>query len=180
MMNLQRAYNLKNIIRYNNKIHITSENVAEHSFFVSLISLELCNMFDIEDSEKLRILSYAILHDMPEIDLNDITHDVKVRLGLYQFLKGYEDDYFASNFPLQRDLMTNPDETCKLIVDIADLFSVKQFVDRELSIGNKSTDIYKIQSDVEERFEVFKMKVKELFPKKYDEFLKVVNESHVY
>lgn len=179
-MDLQKIYKLKNLNRYNNKNHIFKENVAEHSFFVSLISLELCNLFDVSDDIRLKCLTKAILHDMPEIELNDITHDVKVRLDLYKMLKTYEDKYYKENFPKQFELMSTSDDVVDLIVDLSDILSVKQFIDKEISVGNSSPDIINIKSDVSNRLNKLLLVLIHLLPEKANSFQTFLVENSRY
>ena len=91
---LTDVYRLKNVIRYNTRNIIKEESVAEHSFYVALFSLKICDDYHIDNSTTKKVLIKALLHDMPEIELNDITHNVKEKLNLRPFLKKYEDDYF--------------------------------------------------------------------------------------
>ncbi len=43
---LSDIYALKSLIRYSNTFRILNESIAEHSYFVSLIVLELHNHYD--------------------------------------------------------------------------------------------------------------------------------------
>ena len=44
---LLEMYKLKNIVRYNHRTRLKNENVAEHSFFTSLIALDICRKLSI-------------------------------------------------------------------------------------------------------------------------------------
>ena len=46
-------YQLKNIIRYNSRKRLVNESVAEHSFYVALIALEICNERQLGDATTL-------------------------------------------------------------------------------------------------------------------------------
>lgn len=142
---LEKIYKLKDVIRYNTKQKLKDESVAEHSFYVALISLLLCFKFNIDAEDTLQILIKSLLHDMPEIELNDITHDVKEKLNLRPLLKSYEDDYYLKEFPECYELMINNEENeINEIVNLADSMSVLQYTNNELSIGNKTNDMLEI------------------------------------
>ena len=138
------VYRLKDVVRYNTKNVIKKESVAEHSFYVALFTLKICNDYNVDSRTEKRAIIKALLHDMPEIELNDITHDVKEKLNLRPFLKKYEDEYFDTHFSEYRSLMKKGDEKTNAIVDYADTMSVYQYVLNEELLGNKSNDIQEI------------------------------------
>lgn len=149
---LLELYKLKNVVRYSTRTTINKETVAEHSFYVALLALMLCDELKVDDKIKSQCLTKAILHDMPESELNDITHDVKVKLGLYEYLKKYEDNYFEKHFKKHSKLMKdNSDSLINLIVGYADILSVKQYCLNEKALGNASYQIDKILADTKER-----------------------------
>lgn len=159
------VYMLKDVIRYNCRKHLKDESVAEHSFYVALLALMICEQKHIEDNDIIRqVLIKALLHDMPEIELNDITHNVKERLHLTEFLKKFEDEYYAEKFPTYSDLMANDDDNIvNRIVLFADALSVKQFCLNELSLGNNNKDITdEILKSATERCEKHEKRLDEL------------------
>lgn len=148
---LANVYQLKNVIRYNTRNHLKDESVAEHSFYVALISLKICDTFNIDADTTRKCLTKALLHDMPEIELNDITHNVKEALNLRPFLKIYEDEYFKKHFKQHEELMTKPNDLIDSIVNLADAMSVYQFVMNEITLGNSSSDIVEIEDESKKR-----------------------------
>lgn len=161
---LHDIYRLKNVVRYNTRNVIKHENVAEHTFNVAIISLMLCDKYNLTHSAKADCLIKAILHDMPEIELNDITHDVKERLGLRQMLKSYEDEYYEKNFSNYAKLMKddNEDSLVNNIVGLADAFSVKQYILNEFELGNNSYEIKDIYKEICERIKKYEYKIDKL------------------
>ena len=148
---LTETYKLKNVIRYNTRNKIKDESVAEHSFYVALFTLKLCDEYNIDEKYKSQAIIKALLHDMPEIELNDITHNVKERLNLRPFLKQYEDKYFEDNFKDYAELMNNGDKIVNSIVILADAMSVYQYILNEVSLGNKTDDIQEILEESKTR-----------------------------
>lgn len=157
---IKRVYRLKDVIRYNTRKVIKHESVAEHCFNVAVITLALCDKAGLSEKEKCAALIKALLHDMPEMDYNDITHDVKTKLNLQPLLKQYEDDFYKKEFPEYYDLMSKGDELVNTIVEYADVLSVMQYIKNEKEIGNCSTDIDEIMSSTVVRLKEIKEKMK--------------------
>lgn len=148
---LREIYKLKNITRYNTKRRLKDESVAEHSFYVALISLMLCKKYELDDKTTMDAVIKALLHDMPEIELNDITHDTKEKLNLTPVLKVYEDAYYQKYFPDYATLMINNKGIASTIVDIADAMSVLQYSDNEQILGNVDTVMQEISDECQGR-----------------------------
>ena len=68
------VYILKALTRYNNKFKIISESVAEHSYFVAVLTLKLHDDYEFDLEKALKM---SLIHDIPELHLSDVTHDVK-------------------------------------------------------------------------------------------------------
>ena len=148
---LREIYKLKHIVRYNTRRHLKDESVAEHSFYVALISLLLCKENNLDDKTTMDAVIKALLHDMPEMELNDITHDTKEKLNLRPLLKVYEDAYYQEHFPDYAKLMISNTGVASTIVDIADAMSVLQYADNEQIIGNTDEVMTEIIEDANTR-----------------------------
>lgn len=157
---LREIYKLKNIVRYNTKRRLKDESVAEHSFYVALISLLLCKEYHLSNKITTDAVIKALLHDMPEIELNDITHDTKEKLNLAPLLKVYENKYYKREFPEYLSLMTNDKNISSTIVDIADAMSVLQYSDNEMSLGNKDKTMNSIITECQMRIDKNTIKLK--------------------
>lgn len=153
-----KIYHLKNVIRYNSRNVISKESVAEHTFNVAMIALTICDKYSLSKDVTFQTVVKALLHDMPETILNDITHDVKERLKLREILKKYEDEYYDKEFPQYSDLMKNRIEPIDSIVDLADAISVKQYIDNEIILGNRSEDVLEISQTTAKRISVLTKK----------------------
>lgn len=150
---LLSMYSLKNIIRYNNKYTITKESVAEHSFYVAIIAMKICEKLKLPKEIQYEVLIKALLHDMPEIILNDITHDTKKLLNLQSLLNIYEKKYYEENFPEYIHILYNFNnkKIIDSIVTLADILSVKQFCILEKKLGNSTNDLKIIYKDTLKR-----------------------------
>lgn len=143
----EKIYNLSSLIRYNNKIHIRNENVAEHSFYVALYTMELAKICELSDKETIQALSEALTHDVHEIEVSDIPHNVKQAYPRLDFdLKVAEEEFNYEYFP---DIYNEDTETYKKrelienIVLLADILSVLQYADTEISLGNRAFEAVK-------------------------------------
>lgn len=158
---LNEMYSLKSLVRYNNKMKIKNETVAEHSFFTAMLAMKICERLELDIDTTRDCIIKALLHDMPEIELNDVTYDVKVKCGLYPFFAGYEDAYFDRHFPRWSKLTNDhSNNVVNCIVDYADALSVLQYSYNEAMLGNKSFD--GIIHDTLHRLATIKKKLEEV------------------
>ncbi len=158
---LLEMYKLKDIVRYNHRTRLKNENVAEHSFFTTLITLELCKRLNLSNDITLSCVIKALLHDMPETELNDITYDVKLKLNLYPLLKKFEDEFFEREFADYASLMNNNENNIvNLVVKYADALSVLQYSYNEIELGN--TKMHAIIEETISRLSEIKLKLLEV------------------
>ena len=163
---LADVYQLKNVTRYNTRNILKKESVAEHSFYVALFCIKICNDYNLSKEIEQQAITKALLHDMPEIELNDITHDVKEKLHLRKFLERYEDDYYKRHFgDYYVKLMQPSDSIVDNVVLLADTWSVLQYVSNERQLGNKTDEINEIYKNAIDRInnvkEELEQKIKE-------------------
>lgn len=134
---INETYVLKALTRYNNKFKVIHESVAEHMYFVALIVMQLYQYYDF-NLEKA--LSMAIIHDLPEIFISDITRDVKLRHPeLLKILSKAEVEAMAQFSPKWLKLFKEfeGEDTAEAdIVRLADAYSVKQYTGTEMTLGN--------------------------------------------
>lgn len=161
---IMREYTLSNVIRYNNRIRLTDESVAEHTCFVSVFCLKI--LAQIRDAfphfvsnnhvEFLKlerdVLILATLHDMPESLTSDIPHNVKMAFPAFNdILRDLENDYYIRHwFTYYPDVMF-PTNIEFAILKLADAYSVLQYCMNEQSLGNVSKDVKEIILDAEQR-----------------------------
>lgn len=151
---------LGEIVRYNNRPKIKTENVAEHTFYVASTVLKLCTIFNLNESIKNKALEFAIVHDIPEILIGDVPYDTKVNnpllreeiekaeiKSLSDHMPEYLDSY--SKFIEEEKIET----TAYLVTKLADTISVLQYSNRELDLGNNTEQMRNINSDSKERIQ---------------------------
>ena len=161
---LINLYKLKDVIRYNCRKHIKDESVAEHSYYVALLAMRISDILEVSEDVKSKAIIKALLHDLPEMETNDITHNAKEKMHLRKVLKQYEDEYYDEHFPKYAKLMKDDsDNLTNLIVLYADTLSVRQFCLNEIDVGNKDADIKSILKDTDRRIEYVNCKLKDAF-----------------
>lgn len=136
---LMEIYRLKTLVRYNHRLRLTNESVAEHSFFTALFVLEICDRLNISGELKAKSIEYALLHDVPETIISDVPSDVKdLSESLRMLLQTFEDSFMETNYPVYA--LYSKDDEIFAIVKLADLYSVRQYCMVEAALGNKTLD----------------------------------------
>ena len=135
---VDNIYTLKALTRYNNKFKIISESVAEHSFFVAVLVLKMHDDYKFNLEKALKM---GLIHDIPELHLSDVTHDVKRNFP--QLAK----EVTKAEFVIMRNKYPNWYSTFKsfedqdsveaLVVKMADNLSCVQYASAEMDLGNK-------------------------------------------
>ena len=137
-MNIDKIYTLRDLKRYNNTPRIKDESVAEHTAFVALIVLQLHKEYDFNVE---RALKMALTHDLGEIYITDIPHNVKrmfpdvhiaIQNAELQIYKNEFPNYFSYFFELFKGKSIEAK-----IVQYADILSCKQYTKSEVQLGNK-------------------------------------------
>lgn len=122
---------LSRLTRWQNLPTVTSESVAEHTAQVALIVLKLSADYEFDVGKALTI---ALLHDVAEISLTDIPHNVTRRFPMIADAKALaEREVIAEKLPEYEAWLTQPSLEAD-IVKLADVLQVLQFCDRELNV----------------------------------------------
>lgn len=120
---------------------IKENSVAQHSFWVTLYTMILCDYLELSLAEKYNCIDYAVRHDLPEAATGDILGPVKrstvdpnkmwnfiiatfKQWGVYQFLVGLQATDMVST-------------QAKRIVKAADLIDDVMVLSEEMAFGNK-------------------------------------------
>lgn len=142
---------LADMNRYNNRIRLKNESIAEHSFFVAYNILKIGHDYDISADVINEAVSMAIVHDFPESFTSDLPHDCKQQNpALRDILTEIELDFIANDMP---ELLTRYEKLLKndslpaLLVELSDAISVLQYCNREISLGNTTDDMKIIHNE---------------------------------
>ncbi|RLC34378.1 MAG: hypothetical protein DRZ76_02795, partial [Candidatus Nealsonbacteria bacterium] len=73
--------------RFRDTPTICQESIAEHSYFVVLITEKLCDYFGVSHNTKLHAIEMAIYHDISESFSDDFTYEIKYKVGSRAFRK---------------------------------------------------------------------------------------------
>lgn len=141
--------------RYNNRIKIKSESIAEHSFFVAYNILRIGYEYKINSNIINEAVSIAIAHDYPEVFTSDLPHDCKQKYPeLKSILSKIELNFIKEEMPElfdQYNKLLNEKSITTLLVILADAISVLQYCNREIELGNNTNDIKIIHNESAER-----------------------------
>jgi len=158
-----RLYAMKHIIRYNNIAKIQTESVAEHSYFVVLITARLHMIYDF-DLE--RALLMAAVHDIFEVYIGDVPRNIKQRFSKIDYaMDEIETEVIKEKYPEYLELLHDFNygiSAAAKAVKLADNLSVYQYALTETELGNKHympEILEKIKIDIQEQLkslEVFK------------------------
>ncbi len=164
---IMSEYPLKKIIRYNHRIRLQDESVAEHTCFVSLFCLKIMAQLNITKEQERQVLILAALHDACESITSDIPHDVKKRYPeMTGMLDKIEQDYYEKNWKNYFNDVYKPDELVYNIIKLADAYSVYQWCLNEKTLGNSSIYITEIYLDSKERIKERTDTINKLIEKK--------------
>jgi 5'-deoxynucleotidase YfbR-like HD superfamily hydrolase len=138
-MNIRKAYKLRFMKRWQNIFVVTSESVAEHSYYVGLLTMQAHKLYDFD---LCRALQMALLHDVAEADLTDCPWDIKYRFpAIATAIHAAELELAQADSDYSELLLEQlAQETLEArIVKLADLQSVVLFCDAELALcpGNE-------------------------------------------
>lgn len=149
---MDHLYKLKFIHRYTSNFRIHTENVAEHSYYVSCLVMDLtkCYKFNLQ-----KALQMAIVHDWPEIWITDVSHKVK-RLypEVKQALKKAEATAIADKLPDYSDLFNELEEGKSveaLIVHLADAMQCMLYINNEINLGNSNSEFFDMRAETDIR-----------------------------
>ena len=129
---------LNYIVRYSNVPRIKNETVAEHSFLVAAIVIKLYDYYKFNLGYALQM---AICHDMPEFDVNDVTHGTKkkypalakeVERVQFKALEEMPDAVQNAFYDFEAGISA---EAC--VVKLADILQCTQYAENEVRMGNK-------------------------------------------
>lgn len=129
---------LRNLVRYQSAPRVSSETVAEHSFFVAAYVLKLHNYYEFDLK---KALSMAILHDYAEVFISDVPHPIKKQFPVIaECLEKAENQivttHISSEFADWLSEFNNTSTAEGAIVSLADILSVISYAKNEIGLGN--------------------------------------------
>ena len=154
--------NMQGIIRYANRNRIKDEDLAQHSLSVAYYCFEIAKEFNIPDDIRNEAIAMAVVHDIGECYTSDLPHDVKYENPELKELCDKLEIKFIDKLPIKdiwHKLEDNKDSIQYLMVKVADSMSVKAYVNRELTLGNKDEVMTEISQEIDERIHNYRLKL---------------------
>lgn len=143
---------LADMKRYNNRIKVKNESIAEHSFFVAYNILKIGYDYKLPAEVVNEAVAMAIAHDYPEAFTSDIPHDCKQSSPeLKEILLKIELKFLEDQMPELADRykkLSEENSLSALLVDLGDAISVLQYSNREIELGNNTEDMKIIHNEV--------------------------------
>jgi 5'-deoxynucleotidase YfbR-like HD superfamily hydrolase len=157
------VYRLNNIIRYANVPRISKESVTVHLYHVAAIVMELYTKYDF-NLEKALVM--ALSHDIPETEIDDISHSTKSKFpDVAKALKSAESALIKEYPSFMCDAIQEFEDGNTLeakIVQIADADQCSQFANYEINhLGNSSEQMKFILKYSQERVDYLKNTISE-------------------
>lgn len=135
----EKIYRLCYIIRYGNIPRLKNESVAEHTFLVSALLLQLNEEYHFDLGKALII---ATSHDVLEADTSDICHTLKRdNKELYNAIKRAEKSFAKHYPPIIGKAIKEYDKNDTIeskMVHLADALQCLQTSNNELKVGLNS------------------------------------------
>ena len=134
---------LSNISRYNTRYRIKNESVAAHTFYTIWFTANICSKLELSPRVTYLAMEAAMVHDIPEIYINDITYDCKKLIPeLGALIAPFEETIVRKLSKGSANILFDPsnveEKLINLIVRYADVVSVKQYALSEIKLGNTS------------------------------------------
>lgn len=173
---------LDNIIRYNNRLKIHNQTVASHSYYVSYTMMRLLEIIDIPIDIKYKLLSYCLIHDISEIHIGDMPHDIKAsKPEVKNMLEQFEEDFYAQA-GLSDIYEVIKDDYQKIkynLFKLCDLMDVFMYAKEELYLGNSTVEMSNILSQsIEDCCTIIKvLKFYKVIPDNFN-FIKFLDEIY--
>jgi putative hydrolase of HD superfamily len=135
---MQNVDSLRNLVRYQSAPRVSTETVAEHSYFVAAYVLKLHNYYEFDLK---KALSMAILHDYAEVFISDVPHPIKKQFPLIEEELNRAEhsivcDHISEEFADWLDEFNKTSTVEGCIVALADILSVISYARYEIGLGN--------------------------------------------
>lgn len=171
-------YRLKFVTRFNHRSKICVENVAEHSYFVSIMSLVVIDKF-FPNVDKAKALQMALLHDVPEAITGDVLYSTKkssplIKKELDTFERQIMHEYFSPSISSIFEDFADDNSKEHDIVILADIMSILMYIQNEKSLGNENFSNIEKKTDMRLHEQCKKLGVE------YDEIMKLITEGDIY
>lgn len=143
---LYNVNSMRNLVRYQAAPHVSSETVAEHSFYVAAYVLKFHDFYEFNLEKALRM---ALLHDFSEVFISDVPYPIKskykdIQKALDKAERQVNIDYVSEDFANEMEEFNNMSTVEGIIVELADVMSVVSYSKHEIELSNSKymRDVY--------------------------------------
>lgn len=147
---IDNLYGFVDVFRYSRLHLLHRQNVAEHSYNVAVMTLDLLEQCDTATlQEKYDILAAALLHDFEELYTGDIISPIKNKIDNMEEI---EDNAVRQVLPdhLIKYWLMSREEHCS-VIKVVDLLERIEFCKKEKEVGNTESYLDFIISESEKR-----------------------------
>lgn len=137
---------LRNLVRYQTAPRVSSETVAEHSFFVAAYVLKLNDYYNFNLEKAVTV---ALLHDFSEVFISDVPHPIKSKFKVLNDILNKEEynvnsTYISKEFADNLEEFNNLTSVEGMVIALADALSVVTYSKYEIGLGNSKymRDVY--------------------------------------
>lgn len=110
------------------------QSVAEHSYYVALYTMKICDILGLDHAVRFAALQYALTHDMAEAFTGDIPTPLKKRISNFTQAEVDIKEW------MKVEVTNSNDHIIKPIVKIADILDAVVWLTEEKSMGNIRLD----------------------------------------
>lgn len=111
------------------------QNIAEHSYFVALYTMELLPFTDLDERQQMAALRWALIHDLPEVRTGDFPGPVKRRVVDPENLAHYEVNIYK-HLGFESILNLTYETLVLQLVKVADMIDEVMFIAYQVGMGN--------------------------------------------
>lgn len=119
--------------RWSTMPRIKEQSMAEHSFYVALYAMHLCDFLKLPLPRRYPIVQWALIHDMPETVTSDIPGPVKRQVTNHRQMEVLEKKIFEE---LGSSYWPYPEAQTRDIVKAANLIDEIFYIHSERVMGN--------------------------------------------
>lgn len=126
------------VIRYQGRVTIHQQTIAEHMAHTAQYVMLLCTVFDVPEQDKLLAIQRAVVHDLPETETADVPFTT--HRDFVDFARAYdkvETRVWSDKFP-ELNVYVEKFTNVWYLVKLADKLDVVAYIEREQQLGNNT------------------------------------------
>lgn len=132
-MKIEEVMLLQQVSRWNLVSMTRNQSVAEHSYNVAMLALDLVRRLNLDVSSEHRVVMAALHHDLNEVYTGDIPSPCKTL--------AYSQGIDLNQLVAEDECVSGAGNTVKLILKICDLMEAEYYA-REFGVTTRARDAY--------------------------------------